>query len=93
MIGEQMKIRSWILIILLIPSISLAAERLTLGLEEAIELGLKQNRTLRIARERVQASEYGVRSARTAFLPHLSGGGPRIAHPGPSLLRRFPYHA
>jgi len=70
-----MKIRSWILIILLIPSVSLAAERLTLGLEEAIELGLKQNRTLRIARERVQASEYGVRSARTAFLPHLSGGG------------------
>jgi len=70
-----MKISNWVCIILLMPTLCFAGETLTLSLEEAIDLGLEHNRTLRIARERVRASEYGVRSARTAFLPHLSGGG------------------
>lgn len=66
---------SWILIALLVPSLCLAGERLTLSLEEAIDLGLKQNRTLKIAKERVQANEYGVKIARSALFPHLSSGG------------------
>lgn len=70
-----MRISCCILLLVLIPSICLAGENLVLTLEEAIDLGLKHNRSLRIAEERLQAAEYGVKSARTGFFPHLSGSG------------------
>jgi outer membrane protein len=70
-----MRISNWVCIILLMPTLCFAGETLTLSLQEAIELGLKHNRTLKISQERVRASEYGVKSARTAFFPQLTGGG------------------
>ncbi len=80
----------WTLILLLCPSVLWTAEVKTLSLQEAVQIALERNRSLQVARSRVEAREYGVKEARSAFMPHLTAGAsytrlderPYVAPPG-----------
>lgn len=63
----------WILVLLLCPLVVLGGAVKTLSLEEAVRIALDHNRTLEVARTRVHTSQYGVKEARSAFLPRVSG--------------------
>jgi outer membrane protein TolC len=63
----------WILILFLCPAVVWGDETKTLTMDEALQIALEQNRTLKIAQARLKASEFGVKDARSAFLPHLAG--------------------
>lgn len=52
-----------------------ATERLELSLDEAVELALEQNRTLRAARARKLGAEAREGQARSRLLPSISGSG------------------
>ena len=56
-------------------SVVLADETRTLTLEEAVDLALEQNRTVKVAQAEVRSSEYQVRDAKTNFLPRLALNG------------------
>jgi len=62
----------WIVLLSLCPAVVWGGEIKILSMEEALQIALTQNRTLKIAQARMKASEYGVKDARSAFLPHLA---------------------
>ncbi|MBU1707422.1 TolC family protein, partial [bacterium] len=69
-----MKRLKWVLIFLFCPLVVFGGDVKTLSLEEAIQMALANNRTLKVAQNRVQISQVGVKDARSAFLPHLTAG-------------------
>jgi len=62
----------WIFVLFLYPAAIWGGEIRILSMEEALQIALTQNRTLKIAQARMKVSEYGVKDARSAFLPHLA---------------------
>jgi outer membrane protein len=62
----------WIPALLLCPLLAWGGETRTLNLDEAIQMALDHNRSLKAAATRLRSSEYGAREARSALLPHLA---------------------
>ncbi|MBM3325031.1 MAG: TolC family protein, partial [Calditrichaeota bacterium] len=62
----------WLCALVLCPFIAWGAEIRSLSLDQAIQIALDRNRSLKVAKARLKSSHYGAREARSAFLPHLA---------------------
>ena len=77
---KQMKRSVWLSAVLLAGTVSLQAQEtvtqpLPMTLEKAVEIGLGDNPTVRIADQEIQRMEYANREAWGNLLPNLSGSG------------------
>lgn len=67
-----------IFIILTFSNFCLSGEKLRITVDQAVELALERNRSLKVARNRVYSSEYQVKDSRTRFFPNFSTNGTYI---------------
>ena len=73
---KKMKRTLWLSAVLLAGTVSVQAQHaLPITLEEAIEIGLSDNPTVRIADQEIQRMEYAQKEAWGNLLPNLSGTG------------------
>ena len=70
-----MTLRLCIIALLATSSVGFAGEKLNLTIEDAVQIALERNRSLKMARQRTQSSVYSVKDAKTAFFPRLNAKG------------------
>ena len=70
--GRSLRILAAAGVLLLLPASALRAEVRRLKLEEAVRMAVEQNRTLKIARFKVQENEHRKEGARSSYFPTIT---------------------